>query len=551
MITSKYSKRLGFLVFCLAFTLTMCGAAAAAPTNSTHVNLNQSVNHSVTPLNTTTTTKLPDPQVYNGSTYVGTYSTIADAISAAKSGDTIMLANGATFNEHGLTVSKNLVFNVFNNGTSTINAQGVGQIFFIVGGVTVELENLILENGKATDGGAIGNVGGLTVKDCSFTDNTATSDGGAISNDGILTVNNSTFTSNTATSDGGAIYNLPMSFNVTGSTFTNNSANEGGAIYNTGGALNYPVKISSSTFTTNSAKEVGGAIYNIDGSSLTVTDSKFTSNTAQYGGAIDNDGTLNVIGNTFTGNTATAGIDKGGAAIYNDGKLIVSYSIFIGNKADNIGTIDNDMGGTCTVISSDFSGNTATNGGGAIFNGNDSNLTVLDSTFTGNKATYGGALNNIGTATLHFNRIVGNTATYGSAVYNDAGKVDAILNWWGCNVGANVAKQISNTNGGTATYNPWIILTITANPTSVSIGDYSTITADLLHDSNGVYENPANGLVPYTGSAGFATTKGTINNSDFFNGEATSTLTNLNTAGVANVSATVDGKIVQTSVTVK
>ncbi len=54
MITSKYSKRLGFLVFCLAFTLTMCGAAAAAPTNSTHTNLSTSVNHTTTSLNTTT-----------------------------------------------------------------------------------------------------------------------------------------------------------------------------------------------------------------------------------------------------------------------------------------------------------------------------------------------------------------------------------------------------------------------------------------------------------------------------------------------------------------
>jgi PKD repeat protein len=48
MIKSNFSKRLGFLVFCLAFTLTMCGAAAAAPTTTTHNNISTSVNQATT-----------------------------------------------------------------------------------------------------------------------------------------------------------------------------------------------------------------------------------------------------------------------------------------------------------------------------------------------------------------------------------------------------------------------------------------------------------------------------------------------------------------------
>ena len=64
------------------------------------------------------------------------------------------------------------------------------------------MTNLIIENGKATDGGAISNVGALTLTNCIFKDNTATSNGGAISNDGTLTVNNCNFTDNTAANDG-------------------------------------------------------------------------------------------------------------------------------------------------------------------------------------------------------------------------------------------------------------------------------------------------------------------------------------------------------------
>ena len=526
MITSNYSKRLGFLIFGLAFTLVMCGAASAAPTNSTHVNLNQSVNHTTNQLNTTTNTKLPDPQVYNGHTYEGTYNTIADAINAAKSGDTIWLASGTTFDEHGLTVSKNLDFNVFNNGTATINAQGKGQVFFIVGSVTVELENLILENGKATDGGAIGNVGVLTVKDCTFKDNTATSDGGAISNDGVLTVNKSTFTDNTATGanvDGGAIYNQPMGFTLIGSTFTGNSANyEGGAVYNDGGALNQPVKISGNTFTGNKAF-YGGAIYNDYDAIMTVTDSNFKDNThGGVGGAIFNNGiTLNVKGSNFTGNQA----NYGAGAIYNS-----DFSAL-------------------TVTSSNFTGNTAGGGGGAIMN--NGNLTLSSSTLTSNTITgsngEGGAIFNVGNAAVHFNRIVDNSASQGNDIYNfDSGKMNATLNWWGYNSQINIANQIVN-KGVSLTYNPWIVLSIQANPVNAIVGGHPIINAALLFASNSEYY-PATGIVPYTGSANFKTTKGTIKNSNFSNGVSGSTLTDLTTAEVVTVFTTVDHQTVSKKV---
>jgi len=106
MITFNYSKNIGFIVFSMVFALMMCKAVSAAHSNTKHDNLQ---------LNSTSnsTQNQPDPQVYSNGKYVGTYSTISAAINTVQSGDIIMLENGGTFDEHGLTVNKNLNFNVF------------------------------------------------------------------------------------------------------------------------------------------------------------------------------------------------------------------------------------------------------------------------------------------------------------------------------------------------------------------------------------------------------------------------------------------------------
>jgi parallel beta-helix repeat protein len=148
---------------------------------------------------------------------------------------------------------------------------------------------------------------------------------------------------------------------------------------------------------------------------------------------------------------------------------------------------------------------------------------------------------------VNFNRIVDNTVDLG---YEASGDVDATLNWWGYNDAVDVDSHISNTGSGILVYDPWIVLSITANPTSVGTGGSSIITADLLHDSDGVYHDPVDGVVPYTGSANFTTTMGTVADVNFANGKATSTLNGLTTPGTAVVSSTVDYQTVYTEVVV-
>ena len=596
---------ISFIMVSLAMILSFSvGNVSAAPINTTHDNLNQvSANQAEIQLNTTTNitntqatvkTIKPDPQIYNNGAPVARggnpagyeFPSIAAAIIAAQSGDTIMLENGATFYENSLTINKNLDFNVFNNGQATINSNYKGTVFIIDRGVTVILQNLMIENGKAVDGGAVLNNGTLTVKNCSFNGNTATdgdgiysvANGGAIYNAGALTVIGSTFTGNTATAgygeggaiynehnctvtgsnfmgntattDGGAIYSADDTLTVNNSTFTSNTAGNGGAIYN-----GHSCTITGSTFKDNSATEGdGGAIYNSD-DTLTVNNSTFIGNTAKIGdgGAIHNEyGTLNINGSNFTNNTAPND-DGYGGAIYNyGGTLTVTGSKFIGNIAgtDNSGgAIYN--GYNLTVNNSTFTGNTATNDGGAIYTG-DYNLSVNNSTFTGNTATNdGGAIySNGGSNTVNFNRIIGNSNydIYNSGSFNS---LDALYNWWGTNFKGTNPVTAGRIYGGNAS--SWMVLSIGASPTTVlSNGNSgtSTVTADLLHDNQGVYHNPALGVVPYTGSANFATNKGTVSNINFSNGASKSTFNALTASGVATVNATVDQATVNTNITI-
>jgi len=236
---------------------------------------------------------LPDPQIWRDGVPVPRgghpaeyqYTTIAEAINDAQSGDTIML-EANTFNEQ-ITINKNLNINVLNNGHATLDGTGLtGSIITINPGVTVNISNLTIQNGNSFYGGGIYNNGGtLTVIGCTFTNNTSAGGGGGICNTGTLTLTGSTFTNNTATGAGGGIGNSGT-LTITGSTFTNNTSTPGGGgIYNTGGTLT----VTGSTFTHNTATVGhGGGIRN-DGGTLTVTGSTFTNNTsAGSGGGISN-----------------------------------------------------------------------------------------------------------------------------------------------------------------------------------------------------------------------------------------------------------------------
>jgi len=139
--------------------------------------------------------------------------------------------------------------------------------------------------------------------------------------------------------------------------------------------------------------------------------------------------------------------------------------------------------------------------------------------------------------TLRFNRIAGNsTAGLASTVTEE---IDAERNWWGCNEGPNQAGCDAVT--GAVDFDPWLVLTLTASPSSISTdGDTSDLTADLTTDSNG---NEAGDGFPEGTPVTFGTDLGTVTSpAETANGVATSTLTSQEGEGTANVTASLDGE---------
>lgn len=108
----------------------------------------------------------------------------------------------------------------------------------------------------------------------------------------------------------------------------------------------------------------------------------------------------------FTDNTAT----YGGGGLYDDADVTLTGSTFTGNRATTGGavTVFDPSSATLTVTGSAFTANRAQTGG-ALYNYD--GLTVTGSTFTANRATQGGAIDQDWYATLTGDQFIRNSAT--------------------------------------------------------------------------------------------------------------------------------------------
>ena len=351
----------------------------------------------------------------------------------------------------------------------TENSAGTAGAIYVVSGVSLTVNGSTFTENTSSRAGAIFGAGdSLVVNGSTFTKNDSSSDGGAITSYATLVVSGSAFTGNTASTDGGAIYQYGAPLTVTGSEFTGNSAHvsggaihadcnllvdtclltenssagEGGAIYSSGSVLtvtdseftknnaNYggtiynsyaALTVADSEFTRNSAERSGGAIYDSSSSVFTLTGCMFSENHAAdgSGGAVTTQSqgeTVTVTDCEFTGNTSSSE----GGAIYRDSSLMVSGSTFTGNtSSSNGGAIYLDTG-ALTVSGSEFTGNTSSSSGGAIY-GDNASLTVSGSTFTGNDSvSCGGAISSYSTLTVSDSTFTENTSFDGGAIYGGA-----------------------------------------------------------------------------------------------------------------------------------
>ncbi|WP_458405217.1 Ig-like domain repeat protein, partial [Methanobrevibacter sp.] len=302
--------------------------------------------------------------------------------------------------------------NIYNVTISNSRAAGFGGGMFVAN-IVMNYDNLTFINNTANYGGGFyWERSNVNIRGMVFENNTAIESGGAVYTTGYATYNYNNFTGNVA-QNGGAIYVIGSTSNIQYNNFNNNSAySGGGAVYvsastniknnnftgNTalnGGAIDIRVNnlaLSNNNFINNSATISGGAIYTpyISEFTFKVTDSNFTSNSAQEGGAVYAGYKFTGEGITFINNTATS---RGGAVYILISGSKISSSYFDGNNADLYGgAIFIESGLTSFNIQNSEFRNSHALDGGAVYNdgGTSAAVIIKDSIFRNNTAEYNG-----------------------------------------------------------------------------------------------------------------------------------------------------------------
>jgi len=207
---------------------------------------------------------------------------------------------------------------------------------------------------------------------------------------------------------------------ITGLTLTAGDADFGGAIENHG-----TLTVRQSAFTGNTSHENGGAIFNF--ATLTVEQSEFTGNIDDEdgGGAIADgagygDSTTTIIDSVFTNNQSPT--DRGGA-LKLGGVYSISGSQFLGNIAENGGAVW--ATGAGTIHDSLFDGNFVVDGSGGAITSSGA-LTVTASTLINNHASgqnfgFGGAVDASGSFTLLDSTVADNAGHFagGLSLFGD------------------------------------------------------------------------------------------------------------------------------------
>ncbi|MDO5579742.1 MAG: choice-of-anchor Q domain-containing protein [Planctomycetia bacterium] len=277
------------------------------------------------------------------------------------------------------------------------------------------------------DSAETGNVSlaNITIKEGSADDE----NGGAILiTNGTVVLDKAALNDNFA-GTGGAIYvSAGTSITVTDTAFTANMADNGGAISVLGTA-----DLTNAAFTGNVSDGNGGAIDSAAGSNITIKTSTFTGNSARNGGAVSVNGTGSIANSTFNTNMAVSG---GAVSISAGAKADLTSDIFFANVATrdggavyNAGTLTAKSISTFDAANKGTVGNRAANGG-AIFNTAAGIATVSDSKLFYNTAdTNGGAIVNDGAMLVLYTQISGNDAANGAGIFNSAAVNSAVTGY--------------------------------------------------------------------------------------------------------------------------
>jgi predicted outer membrane repeat protein len=272
--------------------------------------------------------------------------------------------NGGMLTVRNCVISGNSVAGIGNGSSLTVVNSNVSDNLFGIFNVTGELGVVTATILSTTvSGNSAGGVvasphffGGrayITIIDCTISGNFRTTGGGGIfATNTSLSVANSTISGNSTGSSGGGI-SVSGSGLVPGSSIVNSTIS-GNSAKTSGGGISGGATVENSTISGNSAGMSGGGI----SGGATVVNSTISGNSAgTSGGGIYNNSSLDVTLSTITGNSAPSG-----GGIYNVGSVEVSNTILnAGASGENI---FND-GGTVTSVGYNLS----SDDGGGVLNG--------------------------------------------------------------------------------------------------------------------------------------------------------------------------------------
>jgi hypothetical protein len=351
---------------------------------------------------------------------------IQDAIDTAIPGDTLEIG-AATYVEN-ITVDKTLDLHGEDKTTTIIDGGAVDHVVNVNGPHTVSLNSLTIQNGSASQGGGIYNLGELNLSETVVVNNVAVDFGGGIyhaSTLNTLTVENSEILSNGATdanSSGGGVYTEGPLTITTSTIDGNNAGDEGGGISLEGASSSLDMTGSMvSNNSINASNGAGGGISSLTGV-VTIVDSTVSGNTATApggdGGGISSNADLTLEYSTVSGNSAD---DSGGGLIQWNNDLAIDHSAV----RDNFVIDDYSFGGgiyvsfgSLEMTEVEVSGNLSPNVGGGMYS--TAEVMITNSTFSGNSAPLGGAfhLNNTnpGTSSLVNSTITANVVPDGFGV---------------------------------------------------------------------------------------------------------------------------------------
>lgn len=451
--------------------------------------------------------------------------------------------------------------------------QGGGAIHN-VGNLTLSGSSISKNTATVSLGGGIlsapGYVKATSISDCTISENKATGNEGsggglAMWTGTTLSLKNTTITKNSAGNiAGGVLLWQTATHTITGSTISSNTAGkDGGGLVLAGISL----KLSDGKITGNSAKNNAGGIF-LTTSTLNLAGSEVSKNSAtNAGGGIATwaKSTVNFTSGKIDGNSAKSGGGvyvngnkdlKEGSTLKVNASATNTNSIGTNTATGNGGGIYIEEGNMASITKGNISGNKSGNYGGGIYNPSTGALTISGSSIASNTAAnVGGGILTNGNATISDTSVNSNTTTSsdGAGIYIN----NKTLTITDSNINSNVA---AGSGGGIGSYLATVNLTGTTLKGNTATANHGgagrfwggTTSIDNCNISSNKAGKLGGGFITYGGEAGKNTT--TLKNSSVSGNSATTgkgiyiqNYGALNMLGSSNVNANNDIYLESTS----